>query len=180
MTTQVNSRIDTGEQLFTRYYLRCFPTVAKLVKRGGGSLDDAKDVFQDALVAMVELQGSERLGQINDQERYLAGVARNLWHKRVERDKHRKASRLKEEPPAASETEVQPTETRLYRLLVQSGPRCMELLSGFYFERLHPRELATRFGFSGERSATVQKHKCLEKLRFKVQQHNLEKEDFYD
>jgi hypothetical protein len=56
----------------------------------------------------------------------------------------------------------------------------MELLSAFYYEKEDLQKLAQRFGFSGTRSATVQKFKCLEKVRETVKQKSLQYEDFME
>jgi len=42
------------------------------------------------------------------------------------------------------------------------------------------KDVSEKFGFSGERSATAQKFKCLEKIRSVVKQKSLSKEDFYE
>ena len=56
----------------------------------------------------------------------------------------------------------------------------MELLSAFYYDKLNMLEVAQKFSFSGERSATVQKHKCLEKVKSVVKQKALQYEDFFE
>ena len=55
----------------------------------------------------------------------------------------------------------------LYRCEYRSQ-ECLELLTAFYYEHLPLRDIATKFGFNGTRSATVQKYKCLEKVREKI------------
>ncbi len=54
----------------------------------------------------------------------------------------------------------------------------MDMLQAFYYDKLNMREIAERFNLSGERSATVQKHKCLEKVREKVKEKSMTYEDF--
>ncbi|MOA63021.1 hypothetical protein D3C78_1886090 [compost metagenome] len=56
----------------------------------------------------------------------------------------------------------------------------MELLSAFYYERMDMKELGERFGFSGARSATAQKFKCLEKVKETVKQKSLRYEDILE
>jgi len=41
----------------------------------------------------------------------------------------------------------------------------MDLLQAFYYFKTPMREIAEEFGYRSERSATVQKYKCLEKVR---------------
>jgi hypothetical protein len=42
------------------------------------------------------------------------------------------------------------------------------------------KELADLFGYAGERSATVQKYKCIEKVRETVKEQSLAYEDFIE
>lgn len=70
--------------------------------------------------------------------------------------------------------------SRLMRLLQTAGRKCMELLSAFYYEKLPMEQLADRYGFSGPRSATVQKFKCLEKVKDTVKEKSLSYEDILE
>jgi hypothetical protein len=56
----------------------------------------------------------------------------------------------------------------------------MQLLSAFYYEKLDMETLAEQFGFSGPRSATVQKFKCLEKVKETVKEKSLRYEDIIE
>ena len=49
--------------------------------------------------------------------------------------------------------------------LERTGKKCLRLLKAFYYDHLSMDDIAARFGFNGRRSATVQKYKCLEKVR---------------
>jgi predicted DNA-binding protein YlxM (UPF0122 family) len=69
---------------------------------------------------------------------------------------------------------------RLLKFIEQSGRKCMELLHTFYYEKVSMKEIAGRFGFVTERSATVQKFKCLEKVRDKIKEKSIAYEDFIE
>jgi predicted DNA-binding protein YlxM (UPF0122 family) len=56
----------------------------------------------------------------------------------------------------------------------------MELLRAFYYDKLSMRKIAGQFDFNSERSATVQKYKCLEKVRDIVKEKSLTYEDFLE
>lgn len=163
---------------FTQHYLHSFPAVARLVKRSGGSLDDARDVFQDALVALYEKRRGD--AGLHNPSGYLHGIARNLWLKKLARDPHVHASRLNDNTEVGAPDAEPRISDQLYHYIARSGDRCLQVLKAFYYDRLTPRQLAARFGFSGERSATVQKHKCLEKVKHSIQQKGLKKENFYE
>jgi hypothetical protein len=64
--------------------------------------------------------------------------------------------------------------------LETAGQKCMELLKAFYYDNLPVISIAGLFGYSGERSATVQKYKCMEKVRETIKEKHLQYEDFVE
>jgi len=142
----------------------------------GGTFDEAKDVFQDALVAYYGKAVSGKLTAENDMA-YLIGIAKNLWLKRY-RDSSQNIS-LDNVDISIDNREI-PSENRLMHFLETAGKKCMELLRGFYYDQLPLNDIATLFGFSGVRSATVQKYKCLEKVRETIKEKALTYDDFME
>lgn len=165
--------------LFMHLYQQAFPLVAKFVRDRGGSFEEAKDIFQDALVIYYEkLATSEVVLQYSERS-YIFGIAKHLWAKRNKQPNHHIAlddslAGMAVEEPGTSATE------KLFNLLHHSGQRCMELLRAFYYDKLSMSKIANQFGFSSERSATVQKYKCLEKVRDLVKEKSLTYEDFLE
>ena len=98
---------------------------------------------------------------------YLLGTARICWL-------HARGNGLISELPEGFEavyredTNEDEREKSLLQSLVRSGRKCMELLKAFYYDHCSMQDIANRFGFNGSRSATVQKYKCLEKVREEI------------
>lgn len=178
MNTELAS-ISVREELIYRLYESCFPAVARLIKRKGGSLDDAKDLFQDAIVIYYEqvVTGNTelRLGE----RQYLTGIVKHLWSKKFG-DLERMESLHSNINFYVEEQVIQPSTQSLARYLREAGQKCMELLQGFYYQNQSMDKLAERLGFSGARSATVQKYKCLEKIRNKIKENLMTYEDFFE
>ncbi len=168
---------ESREALFTRLYLKAFPPVAKYISRLGGSYDEAKDIFHDALVIFYERSVEANIDTTINETAYLVGIAKNLWLRnfRGKRD----IACLEGIDIPAEDDEV-PSTNRLLHFLEKAGHKCMELLKSFYYDRQSLQEIAEGFGFSGTRSATVQKYKCLEKVRETVKQKALTYEDFME
>lgn len=167
------------EELFIHLYKKAFPGVAKLIHKYGGSFDDAKDIFQDALIIYFEKQIKEDFSPEVNEQAYLTGIAKHLWSKKEKEnvlkrpfDSHLDHDHLIPEEAVVSK--------KLIRFIELSGKKCLELLNAFYYDKLNMKELAAKFGFLGERSATVQKYKCLEKVREAIRSRSLNKEDFYE
>ena len=78
------------------------------------------------------------------------------------------------------EQEKQPIANKLLLFLQRTGKKCMDLLQAFYYEKASMSELSERFDFRNERSATVQKYKCLEKVRTQIKKRALTYGDFMD
>ena len=158
-------------QALTQLYRQGFPLVNRYVGRRGGSAQDAQDVFQDALVMLYEQATSGTLVLTASASTYLLGISRNLWHHEV-----RRRSRLPHAPlpagwePAAGAAEDPPTAPALAVLdyVEQLGEKCKSLLLGFYYFQQPLSQLADAHGYRSVRSATVQKFKCLERLRHAV------------
>jgi len=167
----------TKETLFTRLYLQAFPAVARYISRKGGTLEEAQDIFQEALLAYYEKVVIDQFEPQSSHRAYILGIARNLWLKAQEKSiRTESISDLD-----LSETSVgQPISEKLLSFLQQAGKKCMDVLQSFYYEKLSMREVSARFGFRSERSATVQKYKCLEKVREQVKAKSLTYEDFVD
>lgn len=176
---------EAREQRLMSLYQDAFPLVARYISRMGGSFEEAKDLFQDALLIYCEkIQRGEVVLKYTEKS-YLFGIARYLWNKRYHENNHQVPldqfgadfdERLNLSDPGYEEISA----PRLLRLLQTAGQKCMELLSAFYYERMDMKEMAERFGFSSPRSATVQKFKCLEKVKETVKEKSLKYEDILE
>jgi len=183
--TFINEKPSQREALFMKLYKEAFPLVARHVSKMGGSFEEAKDIFQDALVVYYEKVQVSGLKLKYREKAYLFGIARYLWIKRYqENDKQVTLDSLgpvlNEEIDWADTGYEEVSSVKLLRLLEQAGQKCMQLLSAFYYEKLDMETLAGRFGFSGARSATAQKFKCLEKVKNTVKAKSLTYEDIIE
>jgi len=170
------STAEAREMLFIALYKSAFPAIARYVSKMGGTFDEAKDIFQDALVIYYE---KAALGAINlntNERAYLLGISKHLW---LHRFKDNTLQATLDGIDLSDEIQEESySESRLMHFLETAGAKCMQLLRSFYYDQVPLDEAAKLFGFSGVRSATVQKYKCLEKVRETVKQKSLTYEDF--
>lgn len=165
------------DEFFADMYQQTFPGVARFVATHGGSLDDAKDIFQDALVIYHELAAQNKLAIQISEAAYLAGIAKHVWIKKYKRDKVNVPLDGIEMHIELPKDYFEHHDQNLLTLLEQSGRRCLDLMRAFYYDKLSLSDIAKSFGFSGIRSATVQKFKCIEKMRTIVKQNSISYED---
>jgi DNA-directed RNA polymerase specialized sigma24 family protein len=169
-TQQALPYFDVSATTFGELYETAFPVVARFVAKHGGSFDDAQDIFQDALVIYHEKQ-QNGLALRESEEAYIFGISKHLWIRKFNCDR-------KWVPLNDTEREIEiPADyfpsintSRLLSFLERVGEKCMNLLSSFYLEEKKIPEIAKAFDFGSEHSASVQKYKCIEKLREAVKQ----------
>ncbi|RYD56122.1 MAG: sigma-70 family RNA polymerase sigma factor [Sphingobacteriales bacterium] len=166
------------EAMFVRLYKEAFPLLAKYVSRSGGSFDEAKDAFQDALVIFYEKGQAGTLDIKLTDKSYLLGIAKHLYIKRY--GQQEKMQPIEAADMISDMQQPAPSVRNLLSFLETTGKKCMDLLQAFYYEKKPMIEIADAFGFSGTRSATVQKHKCIQKVRENIRQKSKTYDDFLD
>ena len=159
------------EQALTRLYRQAFPLVRRHVSRHGGTSQDAQDVFQDALVLLYEQAVGGTLVLTASANTYLVGIGRNLWHHEQRRRARLPHEALPDdfEPLATIESAV--AEEPAFAVLdyvERLGAKCRNVLLAFYYFQQPLTQIASINGYRSVRSATVQKFKCLERLRTAV------------
>lgn len=175
MENTIEVREASAWQTIEELYADAFFPVAQYISKNGGSLDDARDLFHDALVILYnDLQAGK---SIASQIHYVTGISKNLWRSKIkERVKSSRAvefSTIETEMPSVNES-------KLLSLLKRTGDRCMELLSAIYFGGASARDTTAKFGYRTEHSASVQKYKCLEKIRETIRTKSIAYEDLFE
>lgn len=166
----------TREEMILNWYQEVFPAAASYIRKRGGQLEEAREIFQEVLLIYLEKLMVHGFQPETSNHAYLMGIVKNRWLKYREKCH----SEGLEGVDIEGEQDTRPLVQKLFTVLKRSGEKCMEILQSFYFEKLSTRQLADRHGYASERSATVQKYKCLEKVRNEVKQRSLTYEDFFE
>jgi RNA polymerase sigma factor (sigma-70 family) len=173
--------VQSREQFFEDLYEKAFPPFARFAARRGASLQDAQDIFHDALVIYYEKSTDANVVIHTSPEAYVIGTARHLWIRKFHRDVQQvslDAAEAAMNIPADFYPEK--NEARLLRFLEKSGRKCLDLLQSFYFQKASLKEIASSLGYSTEHSAAVQKFKCIGKIRDSIKEQSATYEDFVD
>ncbi len=140
------------------------------VKDWGGTEHDAKDIFQEALVAVFIHAQKEGFQLTSSFYTYLYAICHNLWLKRfrekIRRNEvsleHGEVSRLSEDLSAKLEyAERQQFIMEKFKAL---GERCRELLSMAVIEEKSPAEIMKKLGFGSIDYYYKRKSLCKDKL----------------
>ena len=169
------------EMFFEDLYEKAFPVFARFAARLNASLEDAKDIFHDALVVFYEKSQDPCFSIRTTSEAYVVGIAKHLWIRKFNHDRQR-VSFDETESEIILPTDEVPTvnEIRLLEFLQRTGKKCLELLRNFYYDNADLRAIASRLGYRSEHSAAVQKYKCIGKLRDAIKEKSLDYGDFFN
>jgi RNA polymerase sigma factor (sigma-70 family) len=158
-------RQGQDQKAFARLYTH-FGSVQRLVKANSGSRDDAKDVFQDALIIFHRKARGDDFVLTCAVSTYLFSICRNLWREELRR-RNRSLTRWEVEDMPVEEADVTAMLARegeystAEQALRTLGDKCLELLKRFYLSKESLLDIARSLGFAGEGAAKTRKYKCL-------------------
>ena len=167
---EIIAAIKTGNNnaALNHLYKTALPKIIRFITRNNGDEEEAKDIFQDAVVALFN---TVRLGKFNDEgdvTGFLYFVSRNLWINRIKKkDQHK---RIKDtELWTTNETPVtflikEEKQVAIEELMNQMGSQCKELLKYTLHDKLNMKEVAEKMGFAGETVAKTTHYRCKQKL----------------
>jgi RNA polymerase sigma factor (sigma-70 family) len=135
-----------------------------------GSQQDGEDVFQEALIAFINLVKSGKFrGEASLQTAFVS-IARNIWlneqKKRKSLDTRGKLfenTRQQEADPASQLLQREVSEQFL-DLMSRLGDSCKSLLTMVYYENLTYKEILERTHFESEQVIRNKKYKCMKEL----------------
>ncbi|MDB5195786.1 MAG: polymerase subunit sigma-70, partial [Flaviaesturariibacter sp.] len=144
--------------------------VQALVVNNSGTVDDAKDIFQEALIVLYEKVKSGSF-ELNCQiKTYVYSVSRRLWLKRLMHQSRFSIGEPDEETIGVEEDlethEKRDLEfTMMEKAMAGLGEPCKSLLEAFYLQKRGMQEIAASFGYTNADNAKNQKYKCLMRLK---------------
>lgn len=170
--------LPTATAFFASIYKTTFPKMARYIHQSGGNLEEAKDIFHDALIIYYEKMEAGKIQLEKSEEAYILGIGRHLWLRKI----RKKIYPSLEEGPCHVPVPEEPTlnELKLLRFLEKAGKKCMQLLEGFYYKQMNFKKISADLGYATEHSAAVQKYKCIRKIREEIKQKSMTYEDFFD
>ena len=155
-------------------YATVLPKVKKHVCNNGGSLDDAYDVFQEAIMVFYKVVVSNRF----DHEKYnihgfLHTICKNQWINLVKKrinSQNRESKVEKDNPESTALEEIISIERKnaMNQLFDSLGDNCAEILTLFFHQQLSLKEIALKLGNMNEDAVKVKSHRCRKLLTERI------------
>lgn len=157
------------------FYIAEYPKTKYYILKNGGTLDNAKDVFQEAYFACWKKLSTRKFQPKSkaEIEAYLFTIARNKWIDQTRIVAKRKTISIDEKMyQLEADDTTQPSDLDQKELQLSItltafenlGQGCKDLLTQFYFHKMSLRAVAERLEM-GEASAKNKKYRCIQKLK---------------
>ncbi len=175
---EIFDRICSGDEgaldlVYTKYYRM----MTKLVMNNSGTEQEAKDIYQEAIVVFWQKAVSGNLVMTSKMSTYIYSICFNLWRKELERKK-----RHTHEAQDSVEFQDHDKKERIKiisKCVNDLDETCKKVLTYFYFDGMSMAEIAERLGFANTNTAKTKKYKCKQKLDLLVKS-KFSKHDFLD
>ncbi|NMD01220.1 MAG: sigma-70 family RNA polymerase sigma factor [Bacteroidales bacterium] len=163
---------NNNTMAITYAYKKYYPSVANYIRLNGGNDDDAKDIFQEAMMVLFHNTQKEHFQLSCQLNTYLYSIARNLWLTELRRQNKNTTEiedfdqLLSEDELLMEEAEEKVKAQRNLKLSLETlGEPCKTILTAFYIEQLSMQEIAEKMGYTNSENAKNQKYKCLLRLK---------------
>ncbi|MDR0792244.1 MAG: sigma-70 family RNA polymerase sigma factor [Chitinophagaceae bacterium] len=179
------SRLEINEQLLLRglaandtkaaetIYKQNFNTIQTLIVNNNGTYDDARDIFQEAMIILYEKAKLSDFVLMSKIGTYLYSVCKRLWLKRLQHQSkyyvHSLNESVEEMVPVEEDIELMERKnvefSIMERALSSLGEPCKSLLEAYYLQKKDMLAITEMFGYTNADNAKNQKYKCLLRLK---------------
>lgn len=162
---------ENDQQTLQLLYVTNYPKIKNYILDNSGSDDDAKDIYQEAFIAVwrniqlnkIEITGTDKLNG------YIFRVAQFKWLDQLRRTKNYKFATLPEADIADYHlSERDPDEDEFIEKVKMNYAKmeepCKTVLHRFYFLKQSMSEIAATFRWT-DATAKNNKYRCLQRLR---------------
>jgi RNA polymerase sigma factor (sigma-70 family) len=175
---EIFERICKGdEKALEVLYKKYYRMMTKLVISNSGTEEEARDVYQDALIVFWQKARSGNLVLTSKMSTFIYSICLNLWRKELDRKK--RLSNEEKDSSVVMDTETAEREKIIAKCIDQLGETCKKVLMFYYFEEMSMQDIADKLGFANTDTAKTKKYKCKKKLDELVKAQYSEK-DFLD
>ena len=151
--------------------------MTKIVLSNNGTEEEAKDVYQEALLVFWQKAVSGNLVLTSKISTYLYSICLNQWRKELDR-KSRHSSEVVD-----GEEHQGHDDREKYKIVKECidelGDVCKEVLTYYYFDGMNMQQIAEKMNFANTDTAKTKKYKCKKKLDELIKS-RYTTEDFFD
>ena len=157
---EIFERICKGDEKALEFlYQKYYRMMIKLVITNSGTEEEARDVYQDALIVFWQKATSGNLVLTSKMSTFIYSICQNLWRKELDRKK--RLSNEEKDTAVLLDTDSTEREKILAKCIDQLGETCKRVLMLYYFEEMSMQDIADKLGFANTDTKKKKKYKSL-------------------
>jgi len=152
-------------------YRSQFEISGRYIINNNGSWDDAQDVFQEVIIAFINLVKSGKFRGEASIKTFLYSLTRNIWLNELKKRGRAQAREMKYEIANQQVQhgvnmvlEMRQANSELMEVMEKLGDTCKQILLLYYYENRSMKEILTTLHYENEQVVRNKKYKCLKKL----------------
>lgn len=155
--------------LLSELYDTVLPKVRSYVTKNSGDVEEANDMFQDAVMVFYKQVKLNELNIKQSIEAYIFTVAKNLWINKAKRDARIQFTDEVKEDKGITFNSLHhlisdEREEAIKNVLGQLGERCAQLLNYIFYQDYSLVEVTEAMGFSSAEVTHTNHYRCKKKL----------------
>lgn len=162
--SNVLERISHGDEKALDYlYRKYYKMMTSVVIKNNGTEQEAKDIYQDALIVFWQKVIGNELILTSKISTYLYSICLNLWRKELDR-KSRLTNEEQENEAAYFDDDSKEIGAIVRECIDQLGDTCKKILMYYYFDDMSMQDIADKLGLANIDTAKTKKYKCKKRL----------------
>lgn len=164
----IKALLENDYPILNELYRKLLPKTEALVVKNSGSLQDAFDIFQEALIIIYRKAQQPDFKLTSKFSTFLHGVCWNLCRKRFNKIKTEPLINTPEEGythiDLVEETLEDEKRYQLYReKTLELGKECQEIIL-LFLKKIKAKEIGIKMGYKNENTVLQKHHKCKKQL----------------
>jgi RNA polymerase sigma factor (sigma-70 family) len=157
-------------QIEAAFYKLHYGMVEKMVLANSGSLHDAKDLYQESILAVFsKIKKGELDNRTASLKTFLYSVAWNKWKYHLREVKKVHMMVLEGDHPLIDDkyesNEMEEKHRKVEIALEMIDELCERIIKAFYLEKMTMKSMASKFGYKDENSMKKRKSLCMSAVR---------------
>lgn len=160
---EILEKIKKGDESALDFlYKKNYRMMVNMIIKNNGTEEEAKDIYQEALLAFWQKAASGKLEMTSKISTYIYSICQNLWRKELDR---KSRLRNEEKDGAVSDNFDEKERSKVINQCINElGETCKKILFYFYYDDLSMDEIADKLGFANADTAKTKKYKCKKEL----------------
>lgn len=155
---------------FQVLYKQYFASLRAYIKQNRGNDEDAQDVFQEAIIVLLQKVRKPDFVLTSSLKTYLYAIAKNIWLKNLRNKKLISVEEFEEYQNEAENfsDEVTPEKTKEEKVqtwFTRITDNCQQILQAIFYYRVPMESLMEKMGWKNKHTAATQQYKCIQQVK---------------